>query len=324
MVVVPEINAGTASLAYAVINPAIGLGTFLAQVLPAQAADRQAEHARVPRHRAVGRSEGRAGRAQHVRRRRPRARPRARRRPRSRRSDDDTLGRGATMKIAALQMVSTTERRAQPRRRARALVGAGRRARAPRWSRCPSTSASWADATATSSRSPKRPATGRSRRCSPRRRASTGVWLVGGTLPLAARRRRPRAINAQPASSRRTASAAARYDKIHLFRYDNGREQLRRRRARSRPAASRSRSTPARLRVGLSVCYDLRFPELYRALMKPPCDLLCVPSAFTYTDRPGALGSAAARPRDREPVLRRRRRRRAARTRTAGAPRATA
>ena len=35
------------------------------------------------------------------------------------------------------------------------------------------------------------------------------------------------------------------------------------------------------LRVGLSVCYDLRFPELYRALMQPPCDLLCVPSAFT-------------------------------------------
>ena len=43
----------------------------------------------------------------------------------------------------------------------------------------------------------------------------------------------------------------------------------------------------APLRVGLSVCYDLRFPELYRALMftpgQPPCDLLSVPSAFTYT-----------------------------------------
>lgn len=36
------------------------------------------------------------------------------------------------------------------------------------------------------------------------------------------------------------------------------------------------------LRVGLSVCYDLRFPELYRALMQSPCDLLLVPSAFTY------------------------------------------
>ena len=39
----------------------------------------------------------------------------------------------------------------------------------------------------------------------------------------------------------------------------------------------------AGLRVAPTICYDLRFPELYRALMAPPCDLLCVPSAFTYT-----------------------------------------
>jgi nitrilase len=36
------------------------------------------------------------------------------------------------------------------------------------------------------------------------------------------------------------------------------------------------------LRVGLSVCYDLRFPELYRRLMQPACDLLVVPAAFTH------------------------------------------
>ncbi|MBX9795195.1 MAG: carbon-nitrogen hydrolase family protein, partial [Burkholderiaceae bacterium] len=43
----------------------------------------------------------------------------------------------------------------------------------------------------------------------------------------------------------------------------------------------------APLRVGLSICYDLRFPELYRALMampgQPPCDLIAVPAAFTHT-----------------------------------------
>ncbi len=39
----------------------------------------------------------------------------------------------------------------------------------------------------------------------------------------------------------------------------------------------------APLRLGLSVCYDLRFPELYRALMRPPCDVIAVPSAFTHT-----------------------------------------
>jgi predicted amidohydrolase len=49
--------------------------------------------------------------------------------------------------------------------------------------------------------------------------------------------------------------------------------------AGSRPAAFDADG----LRVGLSVCYDLRFPELYRSLMTPPCDLIVVPSAFTYT-----------------------------------------
>ena len=115
----------------------------------------------------------------------------------------------------------------------------------------------------------------------------------------------------------------ARYDKIHLFRYDNGRERYDEGRtlaAGNEPVAFDAGG----LRVGLSVCYDLRFPELYRALMQPPCDLLCVPSAFTYIHRPRALGSAAARPGDREPVLRVAAARRAARTRTAGAPSATA
>ena len=36
-------------------------------------------------------------------------------------------------------------------------------------------------------------------------------------------------------------------------------------------------------KLGMSICYDLRFPELYRELMHPPCDLLSVPAAFTYT-----------------------------------------
>jgi predicted amidohydrolase len=77
-------------------------------------------------------------------------------------------------------------------------------------------------------------------------------------------------------------SLAARYDKIHLFAFDNGRERYDEGRtldAGSAPVAVQA----GPLRVGLSICYDLRFPELYRALMDPPCDLLCVPSAFTYT-----------------------------------------
>jgi nitrilase len=83
---------------------------------------------------------------------------------------------------------------------------------------------------------------------------------------------------------------AGHYDKLHLFAFDNGRESYdegRTLQPGSTPVALDlpvDGSSASPLRVGLSVCYDLRFPELYRALMQPrPCDVLCVPSAFTYT-----------------------------------------
>jgi nitrilase len=107
-----------------------------------------------------------------------------------------------------------------------------------------------------------------------------GVWLVGGTLPI-------QAVGGDRVLNRSTVfapdgTAATHYDKIHLFAYDNGRENYdegRTLQAGAQPVAFQADM----LRVGLSVCYDLRFPELYRALMQPPCDVLCVPSAFTYT-----------------------------------------
>jgi len=106
------------------------------------------------------------------------------------------------------------------------------------------------------------------------------VWVIGGTLPLQSREPE-RVLNANCVYAP-DGSLAARYDKMHLFRYDNGRERYDEGRvllAGAEPAAFDADG----LRVGLSVCYDLRFPELYRALMAPPCDLLSVPSAFTHT-----------------------------------------
>ena len=115
-----------------------------------------------------------------------------------------------------------------------------------------------------------------------------GVWLIGGTLPLAV----DAATSADAAASDRVMNAtlvlsprgelAARYDKMHLFAYDNGRERY------DEARTLQAGRTPVAFdadgwRVGLSVCYDLRFPELYRKLARPPCDLLSVPSAFTYT-----------------------------------------
>jgi deaminated glutathione amidase len=70
---------------------------------------------------------------------------------------------------------------------------------------------------------------------------------------------------------------------MHLFRFEStdGKErhdEAQTLRAGDAPVAF----STGEWRVGLSICYDLRFPELYRALMTPPCDLLVVPAAFTY------------------------------------------
>ncbi len=108
-----------------------------------------------------------------------------------------------------------------------------------------------------------------------------GVWVHGGTLPLRCADDPTRVLNSSLVFAP-DGLLAARYDKIHLFCFDNGREQYdegRAIRAGSAPVAF----TAGDVRIGLSVCYDLRFPELYRALMAPACDLIAVPSAFTHT-----------------------------------------
>jgi len=108
-----------------------------------------------------------------------------------------------------------------------------------------------------------------------------GLWIVGGTLPLVAGDEahvRNTSLAYSPAGE-----CVARYDKIHLFRFDNGRENYDEARVIERGAEPVAFELPARdgrvWRIGLSVCYDLRFPELYRALA---ADVLLVPSAFTH------------------------------------------
>ncbi len=108
-----------------------------------------------------------------------------------------------------------------------------------------------------------------------------GLWIVGGTPPLAAGDEahvRNTSMVYSPAGER-----AARYDKIHLFKFDNGRERYDESRViegGGEPVVFELKSRDGHpWRIGLSVCYDLRFPELYRAL---GADVLLVPSAFTY------------------------------------------
>ncbi len=107
-----------------------------------------------------------------------------------------------------------------------------------------------------------------------------GLWIVAGTVPLRL-----------PGEERVAAACllfddrgrvAARYDKIHLFDVDiPGRQERYRESANIAPGkAPIVAETPAG-RLGLTVCYDVRFPELYRALSAGGAQVFSVPSAFT-------------------------------------------
>jgi nitrilase len=105
-----------------------------------------------------------------------------------------------------------------------------------------------------------------------------GVWLVGGSVPLASDD--PDRVYNTCLVFDDTGTRVARYDKIHLFsfqtateRYDEARTVV----PGNEPVAI---ATPYG-RAGLTICYDLRFPELFRAL--GTCDFLFVPAAFTFT-----------------------------------------
>lgn len=105
-----------------------------------------------------------------------------------------------------------------------------------------------------------------------------GLWLIGGTLPLwcdAPDKVRNSCLVFDDQGQRR-----ARYDKIHLFGFDNGSERFDEARSIQPGTQPVALDSPFG-RIGLSVCYDLRFPELYRALAS--AELLMVPSAFTAT-----------------------------------------
>ncbi len=105
-----------------------------------------------------------------------------------------------------------------------------------------------------------------------------GLWLVGGSLPLASPV--PGKVFNSSLVFDPQGRRVARYDKIHLFGFSRGAERYDESQAIVAGNAPTQFSTPF-ARVGLSICYDLRFPELYRAL--GVCDLMLVPAAFTET-----------------------------------------
>lgn len=109
-----------------------------------------------------------------------------------------------------------------------------------------------------------------------------GLWIVGGTLPLATDD--PDHVRNSVLVYAPTGELVTRYDKIHLFRYDNGKERYDESHVLERGDLPVAFDLPSKdghtWRIGLSVCYDMRFPELYRSQQ---VDAWLVPSAFTYT-----------------------------------------
>ena len=104
------------------------------------------------------------------------------------------------------------------------------------------------------------------------------VWIIGGTLPLISND--PNKVFNTTLVYNPQGVSIARYDKIHLFGFSKGEESYEE--SRTIVAGEKVYSFETDVgRVGLSICYDLRFPELYRAMGK--CSLIVVPAAFTYT-----------------------------------------
>ena len=106
------------------------------------------------------------------------------------------------------------------------------------------------------------------------------LWIVGGTLPL--KTGADGRVAAASVVYNSDGQRAGRYDKIHMFDVDiPGRTETYRESANVAPGSGATvLDTPAG-KLGLSVCYDVRFPELYRYLSAAGARILSVPSAFT-------------------------------------------
>jgi predicted amidohydrolase len=107
-----------------------------------------------------------------------------------------------------------------------------------------------------------------------------GIWLHAGTLHML--------LPGEMAANRTHVIApdgkiAAVYDKIHMFDVDLGNGESYRESATLKPGNQAVTGDLPWGRLGLSICYDLRFPHLYRALAKAGADFLTIPAAFTRT-----------------------------------------
>ncbi|CAB1277112.1 carbon-nitrogen hydrolase family protein [Candidatus Nitrosacidococcus tergens] len=106
------------------------------------------------------------------------------------------------------------------------------------------------------------------------------LWIVGGTIPL--KSNNPKKIRAASLLFNDEGQCIARYDKLHLFDVSlpSGNEKYCESSAIESGEKTVVVDTPIG-RLGLAVCYDLRFPELFRCLIDEGMEVLVLPSAFT-------------------------------------------
>ncbi|MDD5179768.1 MAG: carbon-nitrogen hydrolase family protein [Gallionellaceae bacterium] len=104
------------------------------------------------------------------------------------------------------------------------------------------------------------------------------IWLVGGSIPLAAST--PEKVLNTCLVFDDSGAQVARYDKIHLFNLDLGNEHYHEAKTIEPGKQVVVVDSPFG-RIGLAVCYDLRFPELFRAMKN--VDIIVLPAAFTET-----------------------------------------
>ncbi len=104
------------------------------------------------------------------------------------------------------------------------------------------------------------------------------IWLIGGSIPLVSNF--PNKVRNSCLVYNDQGEQVARYDKIHLFGLDLGNEHYHEEKTIESGNAIQVVDTPFG-KIGLSICYDLRFPELYRAMGE--VNIIVVPSAFTDT-----------------------------------------
>ncbi|QNM94757.1 carbon-nitrogen hydrolase family protein [Chitinimonas koreensis] len=108
--------------------------------------------------------------------------------------------------------------------------------------------------------------------------AKLGIWIIGGSVPLWCDD--PAKVKNSTLVFDDQGRLAARYDKIHLFGFEMNGEKYREENTIEAGRDIVVFDSPFG-RVGLAICYDLRFPEMFRRMQ--PVDLIVVPAAFTET-----------------------------------------